>query len=284
GKEHLTIRYTPPSPHSLILTPSIMQSYEEIFRFLVLLIQTESSLKRVIRSSWWRNVRYGGRNWRSSGRRGRTAQNDYFEESLYGVEEWDPEETKAGLRLLRFGRGFVGGVMRYVFETGVGEVWEGFREALDLVAVRIRDGDGQGKSKVRGEVETEVEKIAKSVTDLEGLYRTHVGVVDEMRRRVLVGRQMEPVRKIVEGLCEICGEFERVVRVRCGELPKGGLRSGTGGGVGDLCARFEQGMGMLVKVLVGLEERDEQGNECWGKMRDAVDGNGFWERRGVSVL
>ncbi|KAJ3039087.1 hypothetical protein HDV00_012645, partial [Rhizophlyctis rosea] len=310
-----TLRLTPPSPHNLILTPTLMQTYERMFAFISGLLRTEAALKRVMNSLWWKRLRYRGRDWKGLLRRVRRGGSglgggyygdgeDREEHSLFGVEKWEEGETRAGLKFMRYARAFVEGMVRYVFDVGVEGVWGAWEGCVDLIAGRLRDVgggehdrergvEGRKKGDERSETEVEAERLANGVRDLESLYRVHVGVVRNLEGRLVLSPQQEPVRKIVEGLCDMCGEFEKIVRVRCGELPKGSLLKVGGGAAGavdekflvrELCGKFEQGLGMFVKVLVGLGERDEKGGDLWIRLREAIDGNGFLERNGVNVL
>ncbi|KAJ3243773.1 hypothetical protein HK104_008107, partial [Borealophlyctis nickersoniae] len=195
--DFLTLKCTPSAPHHVILTPSMISGYQTVFAFLLRLLRAEEALSRVILSKWWRDQHRIPAQPRI--RRAWEVEDDFASTAYEG-------DYKSGLELMHLSQVFVTGLMRYAFGVGVGEVWAPFRKALDIVAARNHGA----RHNATDDVDVEATRIADSITDLSSLHALHAQHMDRMNSRLFLKRNQAPVRKIIDGMVQICLDFARM--------------------------------------------------------------------------
>ncbi|KND00770.1 uncharacterized protein SPPG_03883 [Spizellomyces punctatus DAOM BR117] len=278
----LRLQYTAPMPFDIVMTESTAHKYDRIFEFMLVLERVRIALDRVCVSEWWwrnspaRDTRRAGESWM----KGDPDSRDPVWKS------WSERDRKAAVHLHWEARAFVGGLLRYGYEIGIGEVWEGFQRILD------RETDnGLGET---------------SGMDLEEVYKLHHMTLDRIQWRLLMRAKQKPVMGMVEGMLQIALKFARkITGMSDGQASSGQSPHEGEGEIVKLLNAFRIRFAMLVKVLRGMIERDLSGSSssprkggstavtamgnakemaCFARILVEVDGNGYVERELVPQL
>ncbi|TPX72336.1 hypothetical protein SpCBS45565_g00418 [Spizellomyces sp. 'palustris'] len=278
----LRLRYTAPMPFDIVMTESTAHKYDSIFEFMLVLERVRIALDRVCVSEWWwrnspaRDARRAGESWM----KGDPDSRDPV------WKHWSEKDRKAAVHIHWEARAFVGGLLRYGIEIGIGEVWEGFQRILD------RETDnGLGET---------------SGMDLEEVYKLHHMTLDRIQWRLLMRAKQKPVMGMVEGMLQIALKFARNITGGSDGQESSGQSPHKGeGDIVKLLSAFRIRFAMLVKVLRGMIERDLSGSSssprkggsttvsamgnakemaCFARILVEVDGNGYVERELVPQL
>ncbi|KAL1923356.1 uncharacterized protein VTP21DRAFT_8336 [Calcarisporiella thermophila] len=254
--DFLYLKYDPPYPLNVIITPNILGKYNRLFAFLLRLRRMEAVTRHTYRLISFPR---------------RRANSPY------------PPIPAVFLRFQFEARQFVNAFSGYTMEVAIGATWHSFEKRLDHIAREVLLELSPAEPDSLEDWESEAPPSAPSVSaeldsligedlhregvrDLESLRTYHELIVDRMLSHCLLKKRYEPVMKIIHGVFSVILEFANEARKHHSHLYEEGEEPGAEnscecfGRVEELYCSFKRYVGILVKILIdwGAKGADTQ--------------------------